>query len=195
MSSLNIIDKINEDYLSEAKEQCDIILRDASSKAEGIISAAKKQADVILSDAEKRGEEEIRRANLVASLDSRKATLEAKRSLIEQVFSSIADRIDAFDDDRWAALISSLILSAGADGGERVYVSRSVAPRFEKLKILENINRQGHFFEYCGITDKISSGIMLSNDTADIDCSMESVISDWRSRHENDIANILFGEE
>lgn len=196
MSSKNIIEKINADYIAEANEMRSSLLGEASSRAEQIIEAAKESADEVLAEARKRGEEEMRRAALVASLDSRKATLEAKRTVVEKVFEKAADAIDNFDDERWSSFMIRLILSSGADGDEHIYVPESSAERFKSLEIIEKANKLGDkYFKYAGTTDAIRSGVLFSGSNADINCSVDTLIADWRSLHEIDISDILFKEE
>ena len=195
MSSKNIIEKINADYIAEANEVRSSLLSEASSRADEILNAAKQAADAVLAGAKRRGEEEMRCAALVASLDSRKATLEAKRSLVEKVFEKVTNAIDSFDDDRWSSFMVNLISSSGAEGNEDIYVPESCADRFSSLKIIDKVNKGGKSFKYAGTTDAIRSGVLISGPDADINCSVDTLIADWRSVHEIDVSDILFKEE
>ena len=148
MSSKNIIEKINADYIAEANEMRSSLLGEASSRAEQIIEAAKESADEVLAEARKRGEEEMRRAALVASLDSRKATLEAKRTVVEKVFEKAADAIDNFDDERWSSFMIRLILSSGADGDEHIYVPNDIGREKEFKDYFRKIGKDPERYEY-----------------------------------------------
>jgi vacuolar-type H+-ATPase subunit E/Vma4 len=190
-----ILEKITEDYVHEGNEQRDAILAEAREEAQRIASDAAERASAIMEDAKKQGEEEKRRASLIASLDARKATLKAKRDLLDEAFAGALSKLESLGDDDWGSLICSIIKNSGARGDEKIFVPEGAGDRFGRAGILDKINTGGNHFSFGGEDSSVKSGVLISGTKTDIDCSFETLLTDWRASNERAVYSILFPEE
>ncbi len=207
MGAEKILDKI----LADAKTDYDKII----SQAEETVLAKKneqakiteKEIEKISDDSKKESEENERRMMLNASLDARKNSLSAKREVLDGAFARAKEMIDEFSDEKYISLLCSIIIDSHALGDEQVFVSEndqkrfSVSDKAKSKKIIDDINKKikaggkEGTLSIGGTTSKVKSGVLLSGEITDIDCSFESVMARFREENEAKVAALLFESE
>ncbi len=207
MGAEKILDKI----LADAKAEYDEIIKQAE---ESVLAKKKEQAKItekeiqkIEDDSKKESEENERRMMLNASLDARKNSLASKREVLDNAFDRAKSMIDEFSDERYISLLSSIIGESHAVGDEKILVSQNDEKRFNVSdkakskktvdainKIIKDKGKKGTL-SLEGTTTKVKSGILLSGEITDIDCSFESVMALFREQSEAKVAALLFESE
>ena len=107
------IAKIKERILEEAKEEKQNIIENAKAQAQDIKKQYEQKAKEILNDildkASKTAEEKKRRIHSMAQLENRKALLQAKQQIIDEVFEKAKATLKDMPDDKYQNLISTCL--------------------------------------------------------------------------------------
>lgn len=198
MAANKIISRIEE----EASKENAAILAAAGEKAkaqgERIIAEAKAQVEQINVQAKSEAEEAGRRQILIAELESRKKTLDAKRGVMEQVFAKVEEELGKLPQDKWETLITSIVLNASETGREVLHVPAADMDKY-KNGMLSKLNaalmaagRPGEL-TLSAEPAKFKGGVTLEGISTDFDGSFSSILKDVRSTEERNVAEILFG--
>ena len=167
---------------SDAKAECDARIADADVWAEKYTAAQteilKKEIDSIVSGKE-----------LNAGLDVKKATLKAKREILDEAFSLAYEKLCKVDKKSYLKLVKSLI-DENADDGDVIVLSSDMVLSEEdfaldefKAKNLKIAKERGDF----------KGGVILTGKKSDKDLTFERVIEDRKEDLTALCANILFG--
>mgnify|MGYP001530388758 CR=1 FL=1 len=113
-------DVIIEKILSDARQEADKIVAEANDYATATLDKARAQAKDKVSVAEKAAEtagvEYVGRRITVAGLDLKKAKLNAKIALLDDVYDKAADAVRNVPDKDYKNLIEGMLDSAAEDG-------------------------------------------------------------------------------
>ena len=107
------LEVVKEEIISSAKEQANSLLAEARKEANKIMKEAEKEVEVIKekSEAETKKVIEIIKLQEISSaeLENKKKILEAKKQVIEGVFSEAKNRVEKLDEKRREYYIKKLI--------------------------------------------------------------------------------------
>ena len=106
------IEKLKDEIVSKAKEHASLLIKEANDEAQRII----KDAEIKIENKKKEADEEskcaiesIKKKELIkAGLEAKKIGLEAKKSLIDEVFENSRQKISAMNDSKRSNIITSL---------------------------------------------------------------------------------------
>lgn len=206
MSSEKITNKIIQDAEQDAKTALEQAREDAKAAMREAELAADDQAAALLEKAAADAAESERRALLAASLDARKNTLAKKRELLGAAFSAALEELLGLGGEDYAALMKKLALAASETGRETLRAAKSEFERYEKPYIqkqtmldylnaaLKQAGKVGEL-KLGEPADDIRSGFILVGEIADIDCSVETLLADFRAENEQGVAALLFEGE
>ena len=121
------IAKIKERILEEAREEKQKLVDDAKTQARDIKAKyehkAKEMLNDILDKAGKAAEEKKRRILSMAQLENRKALLQAKQQIIDEVFEKAKAKLAKMPDEEYLSLITDMLQKSVITGNEEVVIS------------------------------------------------------------------------
>lgn len=199
MSADKIIEKIIADATADAGRIAKTARADAALRQRAAESDAVSRVAEIGKRAEADDAEIERRRMLTAGLDARKNTLARRRRLMDRVFDAALERFYGLSEADYTALVTKLIVAASETGDERVVVPVKDEKRYRGEKsMLAALNAalksagKPAKLTFGGTTSAIGGGVLLLGDIADVDCSFESLIAQFREDREMEVAGILF---
>ncbi len=187
-----IIDRIIADAKQEAgsiQEAARRQIAENERKTDAQIAALKTQ---IMKAAEMECEEEERRARAIADLESRKNALKEKRKVIGEAFSRAREKILSLRDEDYAGFLFTLLTQSGAEGGA-IWASPKDSRFFTDEFIGRARKEISPGLALGGVLDSLTTGFVLINGDAQINCSVDFVLKQAREEMEADVARILFG--
>lgn len=179
------------------------IISDAEKEAEDIILRAKENANVVLSDASVRAERNLAgvRAEVAervkfihdgkaasARLDGAKAYLAERRRVIDAIYDGALQELVALDKENSLRLAERLLYDYADDGDEIVFAQNyKYAEEVLKLKVIKDKNLSA-------AKDKIGlgGGFILRGKTSDKDLSYGALLAVDREERQAEIAAAVF---
>lgn len=200
------VDQILHKIIADASQEAETLLRkaesDATARSELIQANAKKRIQEIEKKQKADAVEIERRIMLAAGLDARKNSLSRRRELLDRAFTLALDSYTSLPEAEYEALVLKLIVRASETGAEKVFVPAGDEKYYSGESSMladanEALRKEGKGGTLCfgGISTKLCGGVLLSGETADIDCSFEALIAQFREEHEIDVSKILFEGE
>ena len=197
------IAKIKEWILEEAKEEKQNIIENAKAQAQDIKKQYEQKAKEILNDildkASKTAEEKKRRIHSMAQLENRKALLQAKQQIIDEVFEKAKATLKDMPDDKYQNLISNMLIKSALTGNEELIISEHDKSRITS-DFLQRINntlidmgKQGNL-RISKTSGHMIGGFILKSQDLEINSTFDSLINMEREELETEIAKILFEE-
>ena len=190
------MERIRESILAEAKAQAESIVKEAEDKVKEMEEQAEKRAGENtqnrLTRAEVEAEEAQKRMLSMAELDLKKQSLEVKQSLIDKAFDKALDRLKNLPEEKYAAMMVSILGNAGITGCEELIVPQKDRERFKK-ELLKKINDElGFELKLSGETRNMQGGFIVKSNGVEINNSFETLLRMEREKIETQIAEILF---
>ncbi len=180
---------------SDAKAECDEIIRSAEKRSEEIINAARKnaedQARAIIADAENQAEYSVRIALSQKDMQNRQATLSAKVSQINGVIDRALDKLNNLPANEFFKVIKRLItahaadetgiaalLPSDADSAPDGFIDDINAGSNGKLSLMADpsIGGRGAVLRYGDIDINLTFGAIISSDTDEIKQRVQAVL-------------------
>ena len=200
------VDQILHKIIADANTEAEALLQNAQSEAASRIGAIQEAAKRQMKELEEKTEvtaaEITQRRMLAAGLDARKNTLSRRRTLLDETFSKALDAYCSLPDAQYKALVVKLIANASETGCEKVFVPAQDEKHYTGSDsflvaanaALQKAGKPGEL-SFGGTSPKLRGGALLSGEIADIDCSFESLVAQFRESGEMDVAKILFEGE
>ena len=206
MSSQKILDAIMDEAKRDAAGIVASAVEMAQQSQSAALEAAGERAKKLEADAVRECDEIASRAKQNAVLAARKNTLAARRSVLDRAFAAAGERLAALPDGEYASLVENIVSQNAETGRESVLVpkahrSRYVKPFIGGKNMIEILNeaaaKRGLKADF-KLTDEdgdFSGGLKLIGEKADIDCSFESLLDEWRQNNEAGVYGMLFKKE
>ena len=179
------LETVKEEILSNAREQSNSITAEARKEAGGITREAERRMEEMKEKSEaetKKIIDMIKRQELAnAELENKKMVLEAKKQIIESVFSEAAKKLEALDDEKREIYIKKLLEKAKKDIEiVHVYCNKKDAKFLKDFKV-EAVN--------------IIGGLLAENKekTVRVDYSFEMMLQGIKENELQNINMVLFG--
>ncbi|MDE6189496.1 MAG: hypothetical protein K2G37_04345 [Clostridia bacterium] len=182
-----IIDDANkaaDDNIREAEETASQVLARAQKEVDRYLDANADKADALYADA-------LSRSGVVANLDCKKLTLNAKKEVIAKVFDEAAAEIKA-DKKGYLALVEKMIVTC-CDDKDEVVVCESddkiITKKFVddiSKKVAKKLTKSSTFGDFKG-------GVMLVGKNYDKNLTLDLELEGVREKVESKIVEILFG--
>ncbi len=185
-----IIKKISDD----ASDKCAETEKNAKARVEVLINEAEEWADEYTAAQEeilrKNASDIIKRRLTVSELEVKKILLNAKQSLIGEVFDLAEKKLCSLPENRYFALLEKL-LKEYAEEGDTVVLPKDDRITFDKLKKLKVYEEK----KLKAGTERgnFEGGIKLTNKYCDKDLSFNSLINNKKEDISAAVAEVLFG--
>jgi len=192
----------------DAKQVIDKILSDAQAQADEIKSQADKELSAMQNDldeqlkqynseteklAQQAAEDKKEHMLAAARMEIAKLHLAEKRSLLEEVFIEVTEKLKNMDDDQYLNLMEKLFKNAVETGDEEVIID------FDELRIdqtfVDKMNSQipnGRLKLSQDRTD-IGAGFILRRGKIMNNASLAVIVEQTRKKLEIELAKDLFG--
>ncbi len=196
MNATAILEKIHE----EAKANAAAILQEANDRAEKLRTASDTKIASAKDEMEKKakadGLVEEQRLIRMEELDERKRVLAAKRSLIDRAFDAALQKMKKMPAKDARAFLLGMITEV-AEGDEQIVVGAEDAAWFDDAFVTEAneaMKKAGRKAELTLATEKRAgvSGLILTRDDTEINCSYASILDSRRLEMEAEVAQVLF---
>ena len=178
------LETVKEEILNIAKEQANSLTADARKEANRIMREAEKNIEEMKEKSEaetKRMLDTIKRQESAsAELENKKMLLEAKKGIIENVFSEAKKKLENLDDKRREAILKRLLEKAKSE----IEVGNIYCGKKDS-KFLKGFN--------VGNVD-ISGGLIAENKekTIRVDYSFETMLQSIKDNELQSISKLLF---
>lgn len=197
------ISKIKEKILEEAREEKQKLVENAQAQARDIKVEYKQKSEEMLNDildkAGKAAEEKKRRILSMAQLENRKALLQAKQEIIDEVFKKAKVKLEKMPDEKYLDLMTDMLLKSVITGNEEVVISEHDKNRITQdflakiNKTLKDSGKQGNL-RISKTPGRMIGGFILKSEDLEVNSTLDSLINIEREELETEIAKILFEE-
>lgn len=193
---MNGIEKITARIIADAEAEAAAIRSEAEAKCEQVRSEYDKNAQDVYQRIIKNGagdcEAHIERAGRTAEMEAKKSVLKLKQDMVSAAFNKAVEQVQNMPEDKYIAFLAGLAAKAACSGCEELIVSSrdaAIGSRVaeEANKILEN----GKLL-YNGQTREMLGGILLRDGDVEINCSLETIIAQYRYELASQVAEIMF---
>ncbi len=190
-------DAIIQKIIGDANAQAQMMISDANAYAEKIIAEAENNAKERIAElekqAEKAGVEYVGRRITVAGLDLKKARLNAKMQLLDEVYDKAADELASLKPDDYKRLITGM-LEAAAEDGDTVTVCKNDEKVLTSDFFADFAKKKGIKLTLSKTFGDFKGGVILSGGGVDKNLTLEVELKLLREQTEAEIATILFKE-
>ena len=178
------LETVKEEILSNAKEQSNSLIAEARKEANRIMREAENKIEEmkVKSEADiKRMLDTIKRQELAnAELENKKMLLEAKKEVIESVFSDTKKKLENLDDKKMEAIIKILLEKAKNEiEVAHIYCNK------KDTKLLKGFSAE---------TTEIIGGLIAENKerTIRVDYSFDTILESIKENELQSISKLLF---
>jgi len=183
--------KLADRILADARAIADRAMMEANMKAMEISANGVERCGDLRRESRRKRELAVQNVldgcKTRASIDGRKAALQKKRVVIDEVFAQTYDALCAMEPADRAEICKKILLSE-AENGETVVPS--AADRAAIVRILADSNRED--LSVADYDAPIDGGFLLVGKSYEKDCSFRSVLEQIRVSEETAVANLLF---
>lgn len=184
MSNLdNILEKIAQD----AREQADVILKNAKAQADSIIESKKSGGLNERHNMARRTEEEaariVERSISQAQLKARDMKLRAKEEIIARCLELVKYRLNNLEEKDYITYLQNNLKSTDLNYQSEIRVPRRYREAVKNMKLGWNIS-----------DEDAKSGFEIHTGKVIYNCDFSSVVDARRDEFEAEIAQELFGE-
>ena len=184
-----LIGRINDDAAAEAEK----IIGEANSYAAACDEQAANQADEYKAEQLAICDEAIKTIvagyKTLSAIESKKTYLAAKQAIAESVFSRAIEMLCALSEEKYLALISSLVEKYAEDGDE-IVLSSSCTLTEKSVSALKAVSSRNLKVSKSG---QFAGGIVLSGKKFDKDLTFEALVAALKEQTEEEVAKKLFG--
>ncbi len=189
--------KLFESIINSGKEQAEKLIEEAEKKAESIISAANEEADKEADSIKKAAQEKAislkNSALSSASLTTRNAHLQAKRSEINKTLDGIIEYLVSLDDKSYFDLIYKAAETVDEKSGT-VLLNKKDKERLPS-DFKDRMKKAGIDVQIGDEAVDITGGFILRCGEIEINCSLSALIEDRKNELEDFINQELFDKE
>ena len=198
---MNGIEKILEHISSESASECAAIANDAAEECERVRAEyAKAEQDqywAMVNDGTKEAERRLERLTSLAALESKKHVLATQQDMIVAAFELAAKKLVELPQAEYIEFLAKLACSASLTGTETIILSSSDLSRFgnEVLGAANSILSRTGRNASLSLSDKpadIRGGLILSGGDIEANCSVDSLVSQYRNELSPRVAAELF---
>lgn len=197
------IEELVERILRDAREEAEEIRLAAESRRAEMLKAADAEAERVywktFGALKQAAEDERKQRVALETLETRKAVLEEKRRLLDEVFDSALRRLAELPEERYVEVLVKVLQRSFAGGEGEVVLSPRDRERVGGRLVSranEELERQGRKPELALAdgTREMTGGFVLRAGGVEIDASLESQVGQLRELMQEEIVEELFGE-
>lgn len=188
------LESVAEDIREQARAEAEAIREQAEAEAERVVTEAESEAEEIVEtrkrEVERQAEQEREQRISSAKLEAKQLLLRARRDALDEVRSTVEDRIADLDDTERAELMEVLLDAAVAefDADEHLIVHG----RSDDRDLLTELAAEERL--RVGEAIECLSGVVVEGTTTDVrvDNTFDAILEDVWDDHLRDINNLLF---
>ncbi len=179
------LEVVVQDVLEKGESEAQRIRREGQEEAEAIVARAEKDAQAFLVEMREQAIDQIerrkRREEASAHLEVKRDILNAKKELLDQVYSEAINALGRLPESEREPIVKSLLEST--EGFTRVYSNAQD----------ESLVRRNTSLMYAG-TISSTGGVLLENEDGTVvrDLTFDAMLEDVRERTVKKVAQILF---
>ena len=166
---------------TETDAECARILAEARAKADAVTAAA-------AAESKKRRAAFEERAAAAGQKAARNAVLLEKAKILDSVIAEAEKALCALDGAPYVAFVASLFASCGELRDPTVLLQENRAS--QKAAIAARLKTQKIEF-----VPSVDGGVLVREGDIDYDCRVGTVLARYRSEHEPELQDILFGDK
>ncbi|MCK5234123.1 MAG: hypothetical protein KAJ91_04870 [Candidatus Aenigmarchaeota archaeon] len=182
------LEKVSDELISTAKKEADEIKNNAKKEAESIMQSVNKSIE------EKRGLADRRTQSILdamakkelasAKLEEKRLVLDAKKDVIEKVYTALENKIIAIDKKAKEKVYAKLVKNA-----KQEFEPAYMYARKEDIAIVKKLAKNVKVIE-----ENLLGGIIFENSerTVRLDKSFDSVLAALKSENIKDVSGMLF---
>lgn len=197
---MNGIEKIAARIEADAAAEIEAINAETEAKCAAIMAEAEAKAAEVYAQrmAKGRADCELRaqRLGATADMESRKAILAFKQSMISEIFDKAVEAILTLPREEYVEFLASQAAAASSSGYEELVFApcdRPVADAAAKRAnaILKEMGREAHLSVSADDAD-IPGGLILRQGDIEVNCAADTLVAVHRNRLASSVAGILF---
>jgi V/A-type H+-transporting ATPase subunit E len=200
---------------AEAASRCESIRADYDKKAQ---ETYWNLVQTGVRDCEMR----VQRLGRAAELEARKSILALKQDMVTEAFDKAVAQVRSMPEDEYVAFLARLAADAASTGSEEILVAESDAHLGAKVaeaanallagvetpatesKLAGAIARVaaeatkllvGARLHYDGNTVDMPGGVIVRDGDVEVNCSIETLVSQYRYELASQVAEVLFGQQ
>ena len=198
---MNGIEKITARLLDDAKAKVSAIEAETASQCAEIMQKFTKEAEDVYwkhaTAGKKAADMRAERLAGTAQLESKKQLLSFKQEKVEEAFSRADAYLQNLPEERYVALLASLVCKAVKTGEEKLIFSAKDRGQIGKpVTIAANaaLSQQGRNanLSMSEETREIGGGVIITDGNVDLNCSISSLVSAKQATLLSDVAALLF---
>lgn len=195
------VSNLTSKILKDAEERKEKILAAANEEKAEIISKKNKEAKALEAEMIEKAtrEAQTRKERVIsgAELQARNQKLEAKQTVIDEVFKMSVDSLCALDDSALKTFVKDSILALGVAGDEKLILN-DAGKKVIDATLMQEINsalvaegKKGEL-TISEVTGNFLGGFILEKDGIEINNTFEALVSSLREELEFEVAKELF---
>ena len=198
---MNGIDKIIGHINSESASECDSIAKTAAEECDQIrADYAKAEQDQywqLINEGTKDAERRLERLNSLAALESKKHVLATQQELIVAAFDLAAKKLLELPRQEYVTFLAKLASAAAITGTESIVLSASDLQSIgSEVRDAANslLGKKGKpaSLTLSNAPANIRGGLILSGGDIEANCSVDSLVSQYRNELSPRVATVLF---
>ncbi len=193
------IDHITEEILAEAKQKAGVIISSAQSDAAEMKKAAEEQCRSFEAKASEKTAQSVKafseRVESQKGMRARKAILQAKQELIEEIICEAYKRLDAQDDSSYFSMIEMLIEGNAQKGaGEILLSARDLArlPKNFEMRANAIAAKKGGSLQVGKEPAAIENGFILRYNGIDENCTLSALFAEKKEILQDRVHSVLW---
>ena len=195
MDIQSILDRIS----SDGEKNAAAVLLDARSKAE----AMKKDLEERVAQMREKTAQRVKRDSdeardrlfRMAELEEKKERLKVKRDVMNEAFDAARDKILSMDSASMRGFFASLAVKS-VTGNAALCPGKERKDNWYDARFIDEVNseleKQGKASVIREGGDCDGCGFVLRTDSLSVDCTVDTLISEYRDELETEVAEILF---
>ena len=193
-----------EDIIKRIEEESEVAVRDTMAKAEteavGIRDEHARKGSRLREELERKvrlkAADEQRRLIVGEELELRKAFLEKKREILNEVYSEARTRISTLPQAEYLELMRSFVVRNALSGREEIVVPARQRDLFTAgyIESLNVARGKDSSLSLARESGDFSWGVVLREGPRRVDLTLDVVFEQLKARIESEIASLLFPE-
>lgn len=182
------LEKVSDELISTAKKEADKIKDNAKEKAESITQSANKIIEEKQSIADRQTQSTLdamaKKELASAKLEEKRLVLDAKKDVIEKVYTALENKIVAIDKKTKEKAYAKLVKTA-----KQEFEPAYMYARKEDITIVKKLAK-----DVTVIEENLLGGIVFENveRTVRLDKSFDSVLATLKAENIKDVSEMLF---
>lgn len=189
--------RIKEKILRDAKADAERILQEAKDRAGEIVQQSKKRVEEIRAETEAIAREtkqkEIERRLSAARMQSRRALLQEKRTVIDTVFAEAKKELLNLKTAAYVRFIAGIAKDEMTAGNPVLVLSKDDIKKHGKNIGKEILKTSGAGDGIQVATGDFDGGCIVKHKTYEFNATLDTILSRIKERLESELQKVLFG--